>query len=149
MFICVFSLLGAKKHFFQKCLKNGLVSSENSKRKTMLFTQPYSRWQVFNTPYQKSVLRSSKWPPNTPKFCDLSYYHMTYLKSIFFVFSQWFWVFKRGWLQTHPHLLTYIFNPTANRVNPNNTGLLDWMLLEYGGDCFSLHAPSRSPNTLW
>ena len=45
----------------------------------------------------KSAIRSSKLPPNDPKFRDFSYFYMTYLKSKkhFFGFSQWFWVFRR------------------------------------------------------
>ena len=45
-------------------------------------------------PYRKSALRSSKWPQNTPRFRDFSYFYMTYLKSkkFFLGFSQCFGV---------------------------------------------------------
>ena len=41
-------------------------------------------------PYRISALGPSKWPPNTPKFRDFSYFYMTYLKSkkkIFWFFT--------------------------------------------------------------
>ena len=44
--------------------------------------------------------KTPKWPPNTPIFCDLSYFIMIYLERKL-LFGFWF-----------------IFNPAINRVNP-------------------------------
>ena len=92
--------------------------------KSTFLTQSFSltRSSLFNTPNRKSALRPSKWPPNTPKFHDFSYFHMTYLKSKkkFWGFSQWFWVFRRGGWRTPPRHLTYIFDPIPNRDKNHN-----------------------------
>ena len=46
-----------------------------------------SKLHCNTAPYRKSALRPSKWPPNTPKFRDSSYFYMNYLISrIFFCF---------------------------------------------------------------
>ena len=50
-------------------------------------------------------------------------------KKLFF--SQWFLVFRRGWWQTTPHHLTYIFDPATNRVK-------GFMLKKSGRDSYPI-----------
>ena len=65
----------------------------------------------------KTLKMASK--PNPPKLRDCSCFYMTYLKSkknIWF-FTVILGVKMGGGGEPPPHLLMYIFNPTANRVN--------------------------------
>ena len=55
-----------------------------------------------------------KWPQISWLFLFL---HDLSAKQFFFCFSQWFWVFRRGWWRPTPTHLTFIFNPATNRVN--------------------------------
>ena len=76
---------------FQSPPKNSFFSSWNEYELTKLPLNRIWGGGCSKPPYQKSALRPSKWPPNTPKFHD--------------------------WGANNPHHLTYIFNTTANRVN--------------------------------
>ena len=63
----------------------------------------------------KSALMACKMPPTPQKFCDFSYFYMTYLKSKKKFFGDFGSLEGGGGEQPLNHL-TYIFNPTANRV---------------------------------
>ena len=60
----------------------------------------------------KTLKMAPKWPQIS--WLILFLYDLSEKQKKKFVFSQWFWVFRRGWWQTPPHHLTYIFNPTTN-----------------------------------
>ena len=128
--------LGSRRKFNKKDYRTSkvdLFTSQISKFSLKLISERYivnNLWKIFNlfysrlNPirdrggvqhplYRKSALRPSKWPPNEPKFCDFSFFYMTYLKTkIFFLgFSQWFWVFRRGWWLIPTPLLNVYFQP--------------------------------------
>ena len=75
------------------------------------FIDPLKKWEL--TLFETGVLRPPIWPPNDPKFREFFYFYMTYLKSkkIFFGFSQWFWVFRRGGGEPPPPPLNVYFQP--------------------------------------
>ena len=67
-------------NYFQKVVSDVHIKQINES--PFLFLTLLVAGGCSTSPYRKSALRPSKWPPNTPKFRDFSYFHMTHEVNI-------------------------------------------------------------------